>query len=341
MTRKCFMCGREISSGIVCEKCDKPRKKTSAGDVAIPADPFPTTQDAHALDPFPFAPVVPFPVENASPAITSVVDILVASGVPAILLGPDKSVKFVTEEAKTLFDASRSDFASIRFVEEKTGVHIADLSMPASEKLRVRDRNIIYSLVPISGGAGGAALIFRSGETPAESQARAAVTPKPVPGVTDVVRVVAERFAPYAAPKAIDIQVDVPEIEQQFADYDRLAESLAILMDNAIHYVPFGGQVVIGMRSMEHKGKPLLLFFVMDNGPLVQESLRQVIFEPSFVWNPTGLERTGRGLFKCREFANSHAGSVWVESKTGKACTFFLRVRPDNVSGSDASQNVF
>jgi len=82
---------------------------------------------------------------------------------------------------------------------------------------------------------------------------------------------------------------------------------------------------------MEHKGKPLLLFFVMDNGPMVPEHLRQAIFEPSFVWHPSAPERTGRSLFKCREFALAHAGSVWVESKTGKACTFFLRVRPDGV----------
>jgi signal transduction histidine kinase len=64
---------------------------------------------------------------------------------------------------------------------------------------------------------------------------------------------------------------------------------------------------------------------------VVPEALRQKIFEPSFVWNPSGPERTGRGLFKCREFAVAHAGSVWAESKTGKACTFFLRVRPDGV----------
>jgi len=25
----------------------------------------------------------------------------------------------------------------------------------------------------------------------------------------------------------------------------------------------------------------------------------------------------------------AHAGSVWVDSKSGKACTFFMRVRPD------------
>jgi signal transduction histidine kinase len=80
---------------------------------------------------------------------------------------------------------------------------------------------------------------------------------------------------------------------------------------------------------MEHKGKPLLLFFVIDNGPLVPEAMRQAIFEPDFVWSPASQERSGRALFKIREFAVSHGGSVWVESKTGKACTFFLRVRPD------------
>jgi signal transduction histidine kinase len=101
-------------------------------------------------------------------------------------------------------------------------------------------------------------------------------------------------------------------------------------MDNSLHYVPAGGQVVIGVRWMEHKGRPLLLFFVMDNGPVVPEELRSAIFEPSFVWNPNAPERTGRGLFKVREFAVAHSGSVWVESKTGKACTFFLRVRPDS-----------
>jgi signal transduction histidine kinase len=100
-------------------------------------------------------------------------------------------------------------------------------------------------------------------------------------------------------------------------------------MENALHYVPANGQVVIGVRWMEHKGKPLLLFFVMDSGPVVPEAMRQAIFEPSFVWNPTSTDRSGRGLFKCREFAVAHAGSLWVESKTGKACTFFLRVRPD------------
>jgi hypothetical protein len=385
------MCGREISTGILCEKCDKPRKKDAAGGGQAPSPVQPNTESktggapglhahAHALDPFPKATIVPFPVESASPAVTSVVDLLAATGAPSILLGPDKSVKYVSDSAKTLFDATQADLASARFIEEKTGVRIGDLSVAVSAGMRIRESNVLYSLVPMSGGAGGAVLIFRPVDATNESHAsfigyvRETVlnplrslrevlssrhgdpliadtattveqvlssleiapgiderTPKakPVPGVIEVVRRVADRFVPYADMKGIKLQVDVPDLDERFADHDRLAESLAILMDNALHYVPASGQVVIGLRSMEHKGKPLLLFFVMDNGALVPESLRQVIFEPSFVWNAAAPERTGRGLFKCREFSLAHGGSVWVESKTGKACTFFLRVRPD------------
>ena len=39
--------------------------------------------------------------------------------------------------------------------------------------------------------------------------------------------------------------------------------------------------VVIGVRWMEHKNKPLLLFFVMDNGPVVPEALRTAIYQSS------------------------------------------------------------
>lgn len=416
------MCSREISSGILCEKCDKPRKpKAQASEPKVegsgapqaelggalkpelsgapappPArSPLPAaggggaplkTDNAYALDPFPKAPILPFPVESASPAVTSVVSLLVASGVASILLGPDKSVKFVSDEAKALFDATPADFASVRFIEERTGLRIGDLSVPTSAGMRIRERNILYTLVPMSGGASGAVLFFRPTDPMNESHAsfvtyvretvigplrslresmvaasqsrssdalfmdsastvdqilsslelapgidERTTSARPVPSVTDVVRRVADRFIPYADMKGVRLQVDVQDLDERFADHELLAEALAILMDNALHYVPGGGQVVAGVRWMEHKQKPLLLFFVMDTGAVVPESLRQVIFEPSFVWNPSALERTGRGLFKCREFAVGHAGSVWVESKTGKACTFFLRVRPDGV----------
>jgi signal transduction histidine kinase len=400
------MCGREVTEGILCEKCDKPRKKSQPPSPApdLSAQPQPAHSPApaaasragsdsgrHAVavvpeleqDPFPKAPILPFPVESASPAITSVVNLLVASGVPAVIVGPDRSVKFVSDEAKKLFDAPTSELSTLAAVEAKAGIRVGELTVPNSTGVRIGARNFIYTLVPMSGGASGAVLVFRQSDpmneahvsfvtyvrecvfgplrAMRESLRSAAETrndhfladsaagidqvlsslelapeveepsyaARPVPTATDVVRRVAERFRAYADLKAIRLDVDVQELDERFSDHEQLAEALAILMENALHYVPASGQVVIGVRWMEHKGKPLLLFFVMDSGPVVPEALRQAIFEPSFVWSPTSAERSGRGLFKCREFAVAHAGSLWVESKTGKACTFFLRVRPD------------
>jgi len=391
------MCGAAISQGILCEKCDKPRRpKQEAGqkttDVALPptASSSPArsgqaTAPAVEIDPFPKAPVVTFPIESVSPAITSVVNLLVVAGVPSLLVTGDRSVKFVSDEAKKLFDASQQELSNLKFIETKTGIRIGELAVPATASMRIRNRNVLYTLVPLSGGASGAVLVFRYSDATPESHASfvayvretvfgplaalresleaaarkrdnndpllndAAATvdqilsslelapgvddPNPanrqIPTVTDVVHMVIEKFRPFADLKGIHLQVDVQELDERFRDHEHLAEALSILMDNAMHYVPAGGQVVIGVRWMEHKNKPLLLFFVMDNGPLVPEHLRTSIFEPDFVWNPQSPERTGRSLFKAREFAVANAGSVWVESKTGKACTFFLRIRPD------------
>lgn len=399
MARKCFMCGSEVTEGILCGKCDKPRRKSTPDLAAQPqqsavkapeASSAPqVTREATAPalepDPFPKAPVLPFPVESASPAITSVVNLLVAAGVASVFVGPDRSVKFVSDEAKRLFGATQSELANVSAIEAKTGIRVNELSVPATAGVRIGSRNFIFTLVPMSGGASGAVLVFRHADPMNEAHASFATyvretvfsplralreslsaaarskndhflahtadgieqilsslelapdveenapSARPVPTVTEIVHRVAERFRAHGDLKGIRLDVDAPSLEERFIDHEQLGESLAILMENALHYVPAGGQVVIGCRWMEHKGKPLLLFFVMDNGPVVPEALRQSIFEPSFVWNPASPDRTGRGLFKCREFAVAHAGSLWVESKTGKACTFFLRVRPDGV----------
>ncbi|HYM59794.1 MAG TPA: ATP-binding protein [Thermoanaerobaculia bacterium] len=418
MASKCFMCGREISQGILCEKCDKPRgKKPSAPprpDAAIDPEPqtaaptqtaspavstprqpaasslpprsttAPATAHDVDYDAFPEAPIVPFPVESASLAITSIVNVLAASGVPSVVVGPDRTVKFVSHEATRLFQTSQPELMDLRNIESVIGQRVNDISVGTTSAIRIGQRAVIYSLVPLSGGAGGAVLVFRPAAALSEADTsfiaymreaalapmkalrdsliykaasgrsdpillEAAGTidtvlsslelapddeqrspgPRPIPTVSEVVKQVADRFVSFAELKSIQLQVDAPEIEGRFRDHESLADALGILMDNALHYVPPSGQVVAGVRMMEHKGKPLILFFVMDNGPMVHEDFRQKIFDPGFVWNPSASERTGRSLSRCREFALAHGGQVWVESKTGKACTFFLRVRPE------------
>src|SRR5205814_8875378 len=146
MAAKCFMCGSAIAQGILCEKCDKPRGKKPSSEIKIeqpkqkaaptPAPPPPpqpstpppsapparntqATAPAVEIDPFPKAPVVTFPIESASLAITSIVNLLVATGAPSILVGADRSVKYVPDDAKKLLDASQQELSNLKTIETK------------------------------------------------------------------------------------------------------------------------------------------------------------------------------------------------------------------------------
>lgn len=151
-------------------------------------------------------------------------------------------------------------------------------------------------------------------------------TPRPI---NDVLRSIQQRFGPVAAAKNISFRIDTPDNNSMFNDHQQLESSMGTLVENSLHYVPGGGQIVVGLRFLEHKGKPLHLFFVMDNGPIVPEEFRTSIFTTEFLWKPTQKERTGRGLAACREFAVTHGGQIWVETKSGKTCTFFIRLPLD------------
>jgi len=399
------MCGVEISQGIVCEKCDRPRKKSTPKPPVESAAPKPSAPAAKApaasgsttttkpksnaqpaVDPFPKAPVVPFPVESTSIAGTSVCDVLMATKVPAILLGPDKAPKFLTSEARILLSLDPARLPGAEELERLVGLSVPDLKAPFAKNLTIGSHKVLLSIVPVSGSSGGAVMILRPhdpavaiqssfltyaeetivaplrslqgslaaaakerGDDPLVSDAAATIdqiltafelapgveetermTHETAPGVNDVVRRVGDRFTSVAERKKVLLQIDAAETDETFKDHHNLEEVLVVLMENALHYTSEGGQIVLGLRTLEHKGKPLLLFFVMDSGPLVAENLREVIFNPGFSWKPDSKERSGRGLSRCKDFATTHGGSVWVESKSGKACTFFLRVRPDD-----------
>jgi hypothetical protein len=323
MGAKCLLCGADAGQGFLCPKCDPPRKSKSLSS-SLPQAASAAVSAAVAIDEFPKAPVVPFPIESSSLAITSLANILIAAGAAAVIIGADRSVKFVTDETRRMFGQSNADLATIMQVERFASIRIGDLSMGETWQLPVR--NLVATLVPLSGGASGAVLVFRHAESSADDTSPGTKAPR----LNELLDSVRDRFAPFADLKGIRLQIDGADFDERFKDHDGLADSLGILIDNSLHYVMPGGQVVAGYRVMDHKGKPLLLFFVMDSGPMVPDHMRQVIFEPGYVWNPASRERTGRSLYRVRDFAVKHGGSVWAEARTGKACTFFLRVRPDS-----------
>ena len=260
--------------------------------------------------------MISIPLDTVSPAIAGMTNVLIAAEAAAAIVDADRSVKFVSDALKKIV----GEIQTLRQLEQAVGIHFSDFTQPSSATVAMRERKMLVSLVPF---AGGAVLVLRPvfEEPPQISN---------IPKVVEVIRSVTNRFIAFAEMKSIELEVSVPDFDGRFRHHDKLADALGILLDNSLHYVPAGGQVVIGLKPMEHSGKPILLFFVMDNGSIVPEHMRHVIFESGFIWNERASERTGRGLFKVREFAAAHGGSVWVDSKTQKACSFFLRLAPDN-----------
>ncbi len=259
--------------------------------------------------------MISIPLDTVSPAIAGMTNVLIAAEVAAAIVDGDRSIKFVSDDLKKIV----GEIHTIRQLEEAVGIHLSDFTKPSSTTIAKRDRNLFVSVVPF---AGGAVVVLRQAfDAPPQIS--------DIPKVVDAVRSVTNRFIAFAELKSIQLEVSVPEFDGRFRHHDKLADALGILLDNSLHYVPAGGQVVVGLKPMEHNGKPILLFFVMDNGPIVPDHMRNVIFESGFIWNERASERTGRGLFHVREFAAAHGGSVWVDSKTQKACSFFLRLPAD------------
>ena len=406
---QCVMCGTQISRGILCEKCDRPRTKKPAASKpapppeasASPAPPPPAPSAAPpqaassggkqaalatkpSAEPFPKAPIVPFPVESTSFAPSSICDVLTAARLPSLLIGSDRTVKYCSGEAHVLLSIEPCSLPTLDQLEKQMGFTVPGLHVAFTKDVNIGSHRIVFSVVPLSGGSGGAVLILRPSDPAVAMQSafvnyaqetiiqplRAlrealtagaksrkqdpllsdaagtidqiltafelapgveeteSMTATTAPRVDDVVRRVGDRFTPVAARKGVLLQLDAQETDDTFRNHHELEEVLVLLMENSLHYTPEGGQIVLGVRSLEHKGKPLLLFFVMDSGPHVTEALRESIFGAGF--SPKGdSERSGRGLSRCKDFAVHHGGSIWVEAKTGKACTFFMRVRPD------------
>ncbi|MHB0969189.1 MAG: sensor histidine kinase [Thermoanaerobaculia bacterium] len=361
----------------------QPPRAQSRAEVA--RDPFPEV--SIEPDPFPKAPVVPFPVESTSLALTTMYEVLSAARVPSVLIAADRSVKWVSDEARQLLNLPGGEAVSVRTLELRIGATLPDPHQSHSSQVTIGGKSVNFSSVPLSGGSTGNVLIFRL-ENPQDAatgtmfsyvretvlfplrslrEALMAATSnrqhdplivdaastidqilsslemasgveedinrtsrQPAAArISDVFERIRVRFGTVADARRIKLQFDTHDAVDTFRDAKELESVLSTLLENSLHYVPPGGQVVVGLRSLDHKGHPLLLFFVMDNGPIVDEEMRDAIFEPGYAWNPSDPRRGGRGLSEARQFAIAHGGQIWVESKTGKACTFFLRVRPD------------
>jgi hypothetical protein len=134
------------------------------------------------------------------------------------------------------------------------------------------------------------------------------------------------RYEAAAISRGVTLQIDAPSPDIETEDVRGISNAIGVYLENSLRYVPRGGQIVLGVRPMEHRGNPILLFFVMDNGPVIPQEKREAVYSPDYRPAADAANRTAARFAEVRGYAMSRGGKAWMESKTGKASTFFLTV---------------
>lgn len=119
-----------------------------------------------------------------------------------------------------------------------------------------------------------------------------------------------------------DFTLDAVADGRAVLDAQRITQALMALADNACRYTADGDRIGIGSQI----GKGQLRLWVTDNGPGIDESERERIFQRFSRGGAAGRlsEGAGLGLSIVRAIAVAHGGTVEVESAVGHGATFTI-----------------
>ena len=146
-----------------------------------------------------------------------------------------------------------------------------------------------------------------------EFQPRLELDPAPL---TDLVNGAAAIIQPLVAAKrqTLDVRLDDPTVTV-LVDRLRFEQVLINLLSNAQRYSPLGGRISVGHETAG--GEEILS--VTDSGPGVPAEDREMIFEPFYRGDRSGL---GLGLAIAKSIVELHGGRIWVEASPAGGSTF-------------------
>jgi signal transduction histidine kinase len=130
-------------------------------------------------------------------------------------------------------------------------------------------------------------------------------------------------------------------------DYQKVQQTMANLLDNALKHTPAGGSVTLSVephfwerrlteavpstdRRRERAHRPnSVKVAVCDTGPGIAAEHHQEIFE-DFVRVDRTSSGMGLGLAIAKRLVQAHRGKIWVDSEPWRGCTFTLLLPTDN-----------
>jgi signal transduction histidine kinase len=134
-------------------------------------------------------------------------------------------------------------------------------------------------------------------------------------------------FEPMAERNGLQLRfrADPDEIVSAF-DPEKLHSVLGNLIENALHYTPDGGKVLV---RVERPDTETAAFRVSDTGPGISEDEMPHLFDRFHQGEDVPRRRSegsGLGLSLAKELAELHGGTIEVESEPGLGSTFTLRL---------------
>jgi signal transduction histidine kinase len=137
--------------------------------------------------------------------------------------------------------------------------------------------------------------------------------------IPEVIQAVVDLYEVIAEEKNLTIQVDTPEQLIVKADYARLQQVIANLLDNAIKYSPNSGQITITARRENAHA----LISVADNGIGIPAHEIDKIWDRLYRSDRSRSQRgLGLGLSLVRAIVQTHGGTVSVHSEENNGSTF-------------------
>jgi PAS domain S-box-containing protein len=101
------------------------------------------------------------------------------------------------------------------------------------------------------------------------------------------------------------------------ADEDQMSQVLLNLIMNALHAMPEGGTLRVGLEP----DQPMVKLTVSDTGHGIPREVIEKVFEPFFTTKEFG-QGTGLGLTVVKGIIEEHQGSIAVESEEGEGTRF-------------------
>jgi two-component system, OmpR family, phosphate regulon sensor histidine kinase PhoR len=141
------------------------------------------------------------------------------------------------------------------------------------------------------------------------------------------------RIALECVEKGLALQTDLPaQPLAARAEEEAVRQILDNLLDNALHYTPSGGRIVVRLTGSGSEAAPEAVIEVADTGIGIEPRDQQRIFERFYRVDKARsreLGGTGLGLSIVKHIALSMGGRVGVESTLGKGSTFRVHLPMD------------